>query len=241
MEEKLTGIVVSAIDYRENDKLINVFTLEKGIVTASLKGVKKAGAKMKFAAAPFCLAEFVFSRKNDKRTVIGASLTDSFYPIRENIYSLYCGGAILEFLKRFLKEEIVSPELFFSTVSALKDVAYGAENDLSVTTRFFINALKYSGYALNTSGCFSCGNDNFERVFFDYKSGAFYCEDCRDKDMKEINRITYSALQNAENGIAVSETEAKYALRLIDFYITNKTEENLKALKELNKLCAERN
>ncbi|MBQ0098986.1 MAG: recombination protein O N-terminal domain-containing protein, partial [Firmicutes bacterium] len=46
MEEKLSGIVVSSISYGENDKILNIFTLEKGIVSAKIKGVKKAGAKL---------------------------------------------------------------------------------------------------------------------------------------------------------------------------------------------------
>ena len=60
MEEKLSGIVLGGVNYGENDKIINVFTLEKGVVSAKIKGVKKAGAKLKFASEPFCFAEFVF-------------------------------------------------------------------------------------------------------------------------------------------------------------------------------------
>ena len=45
MEEKLSGIVLSGINYGESDKIINVFTPEKGVVSAKMKSVKKAGAK----------------------------------------------------------------------------------------------------------------------------------------------------------------------------------------------------
>ena len=241
MEEKLNGIVVSAIDYRENDKLINVFTLERGMIVAALKGVKKAGAKLKFAAAPFCFAEFVLSVKGDKRTVIGATLTDSFYPLREDLVALYCGGAVTEFIRRFVKEEIVSPELFFAAAEALKTLSYGEENKLSVTVRFLLFALKYSGYALFLNGCFSCGEEIKNRVFFNSDTGGFYCEDCREKDMRELNFMTYFALKKAESGTPLNYEEAVFALRLIDFYISSKTEEKINSLKELNKLCANKN
>ena len=89
MEEKESGIVLGAVNFSENDKILNVFTLGKGVVCAKIKGVKKAGAKLKFAAEPFCFAEYIFSRTADKRTVIGASLIDSFYPIRENIQKYF--------------------------------------------------------------------------------------------------------------------------------------------------------
>ena len=53
MEEKASGIVLSAVNYGESDKILNIFTLEQGVVSAKIKGVKKAGAKLRFSAEPF--------------------------------------------------------------------------------------------------------------------------------------------------------------------------------------------
>ena len=50
MEEKVSGIVLGGISYGENDKILKLFTLEKGLISAKIKGVKKAGAKLKFAS-----------------------------------------------------------------------------------------------------------------------------------------------------------------------------------------------
>ncbi len=45
--------MLRATDYLENDKILTLLTAEKGKITAGIKGVKKAGAKLKFAAQPF--------------------------------------------------------------------------------------------------------------------------------------------------------------------------------------------
>ena len=45
MEEKLSGIVLGGVAFGENDKILNIYTLEQGVVSAKIKGVKKAGAK----------------------------------------------------------------------------------------------------------------------------------------------------------------------------------------------------
>jgi len=92
MEEKSSGIVVSSVSYGENDKILNIFTLDKGMISARIKGVKKAGAKLKFASEPFCFSEYVFLKSGEKRTVISASLIDSFYPIRESVEKFYSAG-----------------------------------------------------------------------------------------------------------------------------------------------------
>ncbi len=232
MEEKLQGIVLGGINFGENDKILKIFTLGKGVVSAKIKGVKKAGAKLKFASEPFCFAEFIFSTSQDKRTIIGASLIESFYPIREDIEKYFCSGAILEFDKLFLMENIVSERLFLLTINALKEIAYGQENCKSVLVKFLLSALKESGYALNLNGCYKCGCKLKGRVFFDFLSGGFSCEECKERG-REINIETFFALENAQNGEVLTDRQAILSLRLLQFYIANKPEENIKSLSEL--------
>ena len=236
MEEKQNGIVLSGINFSENDKLLNIFTLSKGVVCAKIKGVKKAGAKLKFAAEPFCFAEFIFSKNGDKRTVIGASLIDSFYPVRENIYKYFCAGTVVEFVKRFYQEEMVDEKEFMLIVNALKEIAY-TENHLSALVKFLVLALENQGFALKLDGCFYCDNNIDGRTFFDYRNGAFICEKCFDNVGREINGITLSALTDAKNNCLKDEHQgAKKALKLLEYYIKNRTEEEIKSLKELNNI-----
>lgn len=63
MEEIVNGIVLRAVDYKDSDKIITLFTIEKGIITAGAKGVKKAGAKLKFARRAVLLCRIRFSKK----------------------------------------------------------------------------------------------------------------------------------------------------------------------------------
>ena len=234
MEEKLRGIVLGGVNFGENDKILSVFTLEKGAVSARIKGVKKAGAKLKFASEPFCFAEFIFMNSGLRRTVTGASLIDSFYPIRENIVKFFGAGAAVEYVKRFMKEEIVSHEMFFLLADTLKALAYGDDLPKSVTADFFIKALSLSGYALNLSGCVRCGKKIGARPFFDCYSGGFYCEDCYSGTGKEIRRSTLDELLSIVSGDLSGD--AGPVLKFLDYYLTNKTEENLKSLKELTRL-----
>lgn len=236
MEEKLSGIVLGSVSYGENDKMLWIFTPERGTVSAGIKGVKKAGAKLKFASEPFCFAEFLFSVKGNRRTVTGASLIDSFYPLRESIEKLFCAGTVAEFVRKFVQEGITAPETFVLTVDTLKKLAYDDEAAKSITVKFLLGALVQAGYGLNMEGCLRCGCEPEGRVFFEYGSGGFSCEKCRSEYCREINAITYKALKKAVNGDILDATEADFALRLFDFYITNRTEEKLNSLKELVKL-----
>ncbi|MBE5754875.1 MAG: DNA repair protein RecO [Clostridiales bacterium] len=237
MEEKMSGIVLGGISFGENDKILKIFTLEQGVVSAKIKGVKKAGAKLKFASEPFCFAEFIFSKRGDLRTVIGASLIESFYPVREDISKYFCAGAIVEFIKKFYREDIVSPETFFTVVSALKSIAYGDIGAKASLVNFFVSALKISGFALSFNGCSKCEGEIDGRIFFDYRSGAFYCEKCFDGTGREVSILTYKALQKAEKGVLEENDEGTLkALKLIEYYLEMRADENLNSLKELIKI-----
>ena len=236
MEEKFNGLVIAKTDFGENDRIVKIFTLEKGTVSASLKGVKRAGAKLKFASEPFCFAEFTFSERAGRRTVTGASLKDSFYPVRENIIKFFAGGTVLEFIRRFAKEEITSPKLFFAAIEGLKELAYGESSPHYTLCRFLLAALTITGYAINTDGCFNCGKEIETRVFFDAFSGGFLCGNCFNGEGREINSATYFALKNIAAEKAATDEETLFALRLLDFYIKNKTEEKLNSLQELLKI-----
>ena len=52
MEIKVNALMIRATDYGENDKILTLLTAERGKISAGIKGVKKAGAKLKFAALP---------------------------------------------------------------------------------------------------------------------------------------------------------------------------------------------
>ena len=236
MEEKLSGIVLGGVPFGESDKILNVFTLEKGVISARIKGVKKAGAKLKFASEPFCFAEFVFSVKGEMRTVIGASLIDSFYPLREDVFKYFAGGAILEFVKKFYRENIVSEEEFLLTVNALKQLAYGDDDYLVELITFLVKSLRAIGYSLTVSKKCICGCDIEGRTFFDYKTGAFYCEKCSDGVGREINNATLKALLGVMSGETVERENKVRAVKLLEYYISNRAEEKLKSLEELIKI-----
>ena len=233
MEEILRGIVLGGVSYGDNDKILSIYTIEKGTVSAKIKGVKKAGAKLKFASEPFCFAEFVFSVSGDRRTVIGATLIESFYPLRTDLKTFYLASACLEFVKKFAKENIVSKNLFTVLIDALKSLSYGEQSErLKVTLEFFIQGLFLVGYALNLGDCAFCAEKLETRVFFDYQTGAFYHENCKPESAREIRFSTYKALRDLYK-LEQSESDLINALKLINYYIERKTDENLKSLKEL--------
>lgn len=79
MIEKIKALVLRAADFKENDKLLLLYCGEYGKITASIRGVKKPGAKLKFAAEPFCFGEFMLSVKDGRYAVTNCTEIESFF------------------------------------------------------------------------------------------------------------------------------------------------------------------
>ena len=82
MDLKVNGITLSAVNYKESDRILNVFTLERGKITVNARGVRKATARMKALSEPFCFAEAVLAEKNGRFTATEVNVFDTFYPLR---------------------------------------------------------------------------------------------------------------------------------------------------------------
>ena len=96
MELIVNALMLRAADYNENDKILTLLTAERGKISAGIKGVKKAAAKLKFAAQPFCFAEYSLSQRGDRYTVTNAAECESFYDLRTDINKFYAASAAAE-------------------------------------------------------------------------------------------------------------------------------------------------
>ena len=104
MEIKTEAIVLRSIDYKDNDKLLTLFSPELGKITAGIKGVKKPKAKLAFSAQPFCFAEYVLAEKNGRYTVTAAYLHESFFELRSDVDAFYAACAAAEICRTLAQE-----------------------------------------------------------------------------------------------------------------------------------------
>ena len=229
---KTDALVLRTADYGENDKMVTLFSLQYGKISAALKGVKKAGAKLRFAAQPFCFAEFVLARKGERNTVTSAALPDGFYPLREDIGKFYAASCVTGICNAVLYGGIVNEELFLRAVNALREMCDGDEAEALIS--FMLRALALSGYMLDMGVCAECGAVLQGKSYFDMAGGCFTCGDCAKgagvsgttlEVLKKCAGEKYDAGQIGAEG-------KKRALRLLNAYFRTKTDAQISALSD---------
>lgn len=238
MEIKVNALTLRVIDYNENDKILTLLSAEKGKITAGIKGVKKAGAKLKFAAQPFCFAEYILAMRGERYTVIGASENESFYDLRTDINKFYAASSVCEVASALTYESNEHKEMFYLSVNALTEMCTGDESIALI--RFLINALRVSGYGIILDNCAECGSQHLtqQKMRFDFNSGSFTCWDCGGG--KGTSLTTYHTLRAASgkmfNPECLTADGNKRALRLLKEYLVFKTEGKFLGLSEYIRL-----
>ncbi len=230
--------MLRATDYKENDKIVTLLTAERGKLTAVLRGVRKNGAKLKFAAQPFCFAEYVLAEKSGRNTVTAVTQADGFYELREDIVAFYAASAVCEVCDVIQPEGDGATDLFFLAIRALRDMCTG--NVTGALVGFLWKALAVAGYALSCDVCANCGaelgeGDGEERkIFFDFPSGTFTCGAC--KKGAGVSPTTLYILRKADGtdcpGMETDDGK-KRAIKLLSRYFTFRTEEPIHSLAEL--------
>ena len=199
MEElKVTGLVLSNSDYKENDKLVTIYTLELGVIKAQLRGVKQAKSKLKFACQPFFVGEFFLVRKASFYQVTTVNSIDSFFELTANYDRYLVATVILDTIRQSQKEGMINENLFLLSLKAIESLCYEEINEHMILIRYLINFLSINGYALNFDKCAVCGI-KLTNASLSVGVGGFVCDACKDSYSHVLEKNVFAALKIISN------------------------------------------
>lgn len=170
------GIVISARNYRENDRLVKIFTERYGKRMFFIKGTRKANSKLKAAVLPFTTATYIADIKDEGLCFIRDAkdlvhLNHLHTDIFLNAYATY----ILSLADAALEDGRPDPTLFHKIKQLLFEIDEGTDPEILVNI-FEVQVLPYFGVAPEWRGCRICGNTTGP---FDY-SGSYGGLLCRE-------------------------------------------------------------
>jgi DNA repair protein RecO (recombination protein O) len=181
---KTEAVVLRSLRYGEADRVLHLYTLEKGRVGAIAKGARKTRSRFGARLEPFSHVELLLhDGRGELHTVTGADLVRSHDLARTNGYRLAIGHIGLEaMLRLFVEQEANAPA--FHAVTRFLDLldglaANGAEPALDpLVLSFQLKLLWLSGYLPHLASCAECGETR-PLVAFSAKAGGAVCEECR--------------------------------------------------------------
>ena len=79
------GMVIRTVDYRDNDRILTLFTAESGRVDAKARNCRKATSPLLACTQPFTYGEYQLFFHKNKYVIDQGEVLESFYPLREDV------------------------------------------------------------------------------------------------------------------------------------------------------------
>ena len=202
---KVTGIVTRYVDYRESDRILSLFTLERGRVDVCARGCRNPKSALLPAAQQFAYGEFELYSGKGKTTLSQANVLESFYPIREDIERYAVASSVLQLAHEAAQEEEENRRLFFLMYYTLSFLAYGEAAPDDLLLCFLTKYLDVIGYRPVIVNCAHCGTDLRDQpeVFYSLSAGGAVCGNCS----TGAKVISKTALEAVRRMLLLGESE----------------------------------
>ncbi len=143
MNGSIKGIIIRATDYREKDKIIDIFTPE-GIVPVSVKGVRAPTAKLKNLSGVLTYGDFSFQEGKGRKVLSGGEVVDNFFPCWTDPKKYAAAMLCIELTEKLFRREEDLREEFVVLLKSIGEIAYGG-SPLSTALWFFVKIAEKIG------------------------------------------------------------------------------------------------
>ena len=202
------AIVLRHIEMGEADRLLWLYTPQRGKVRAIAKGVRKILSRKAGHLEPFTRVKLQLARGRDLHIITQAETIDAYQNLRDDLTLLGYAAYIIELLDRFTYDEDENRglyQLLSDTLSRLN-----TEPDPLIPVRYYeIRILDLLGYRPQLFKCLQCEAEiKPEDQYFSVEQGGVLCPRCG-KNAHEARLITMPALKTLRHFQRSSYMDAK--------------------------------
>ena len=177
---KTEAVVLRSLRFGEADRILHLYTRERGRTSAIAKGIRKTKSRVGARLEPLSHAQLqLHEGSGELHTVTGVDLIRAHSATREQPYRLAVGQIGAEAMLRLFAEPEANPRAF-EAVTRFLDVLDAAEPaDTSPTLdllalSFQLKLLWLSGYLPHVNACVECGRRD-DLVGFSPRAGGAVC------------------------------------------------------------------
>jgi DNA repair protein RecO (recombination protein O) len=173
------AVVLRHSDWGEADRLLTLYTRERGKVRAIAKGARKIASRKAGHLEPFTRVKLQLAQGRDLLIVTQAETIDGYQPLREDLTLTGYAAYVLELLDRFIPdEEVALPSLFRLLTETLSRLA--SQPDPWLTVRSYeMRLLDFLGFRPQLFACANCENEiQAEDQYFSAALGGAICPRC---------------------------------------------------------------
>jgi DNA repair protein RecO (recombination protein O) len=208
---KTEAVVLRSFRFGEADRVLHIYTLDRGRVGAVAKGVRKTKSRFGARLEPLSHVELMLHQgSGELQTVTGVQLVRSHHAVREQQYRLAVGLLGAEAMLRLFTEQEANPRAFGALTRFLDLLDELAPADSRpaldpLALSFQLKLLWLSGYLPHLTSCAECGTETDVLVGYSAKAGGAVCSNCGD----DVLALSPAGITGIEGLLARPLAEAK--------------------------------
>jgi DNA repair protein RecO (recombination protein O) len=179
------GIVLGTVDYGEADRVVTLFTRDRGKVSAFAAGARKSKRRFAGALEPLTLLTVDLVERNGTTFRLDQARIDRpFLPIRGDLARIARALYAVELSRELVREQEPNEALFSLLLGYLELLEAGAAGPTSLLA-FELTALSLAGFRPRFEDCAVCGGPlpsgagpDAAEVRFDPEHGGAVCAAC---------------------------------------------------------------
>ena len=234
MEERsftVEGIVLRSRNYKDTDKIVTLFSPERGKLVALAKGARKTASSLRGAVQPFCRSSFMLAKTNSSLDIITqARQEQGFSALSADLERIAYASYVAELTDAALPQGKPAAALYPILLVAIS--LLDMDDDLPRTARYYeLKLLQELGALPDLHSCTRCGRSLVGgRFYLSPELGGLLCASCSDNNelligpgaimtMQRLLDTELTKLPSIKLGRLVAEEMEKSLAHYLDYYL----------------------
>ena len=182
------GIVIRSVNISECDKLITIFTEEKGVVVAVANGSRTLKSRYLAATQLFCYSNYVLYKKGDKLWVKEVELIESFFDLRYKIERAALATYVCDVINYVAMADVPDIPLLRLTLNTIFAASKEKHSLKKIKAAFELRAAAMLGFSPDIYSCSRCGKEHAD-FYLDIMNGIITCSDCKNSSVQTLDAL----------------------------------------------------
>lgn len=205
------AINLKSYNLSEADKIVVMYSKDKGLIRGVAKGVKKPKSKLGARMDMFVANKLMLYKGKSLDRICQADVLNTFNKTRRDMDKIFYSMYISEVVNNFgVEDDPCSEEVYELLYKSLNKIseAESKEEILIATIKFQLKMMQISGFGIELNSCLCCREEiGEENMYFSSRMGGVVCEECN-KDLN-IKTLMHHKIRDFLNALVQFDFDYK--------------------------------
>jgi len=208
---RVDAVVLRHSDFGEADRLLTVYTRQRGKMRVIAKGARKIASRKAGHIEPFTNVTLQLATGRDMFILTQADTVDAYLPLREDLILTSQASYVIELLDRFTYEDEMENSAIFRLLTDTLSRLASRTDPWLVLRHYEMRLLDQLGFRPQLFECVNCGREiKAEDQYFSFRAGGAICPRCG-QGLPNLHLISVDALKYLRHFQRSTFTEASRA------------------------------